>query len=411
MTAVGVIGAGVMGAGIAQLAAMRGCTVALLDVNADIVRKALEGIGRRLDQLVEKGKLPPVERDQIGRRCRPAAGPAEVAACELVIEAVSENLDLKRRVLAPVLALAGAETIFASNTSSLSITRLGRALGAGRRLAGMHFFNPAPLMPLVEVIAGADTDPAVADRLAAYARDWAKTVVRARDTPGFIVNRVARGYYLEALRMLGEGVAGVEQIDRALRQVGGFRLGPFELMDLVGIDINYTVSVSVWEQLGKPARLQPHPIQADLYRRGQLGRKTGRGFYVYGQGPPMPAVPGELEPFQVPLPVLEALGPFVAGATAHPGAEVEDYIFARTLAAVINEAFIAHEDGVATAEDIDTAMRLGTNYPQGPLAWAEQIVRGVCANLLTALNRAAGDDRFRPARSLTGPVGQDSNPV
>src|SRR5262249_20782403 len=153
----------------------------------------------------------------------------------------------------PIVQRAGPQTIFASNTSSLSITRLGEAVGAGRRLGGMHFFNPAPLMPLVEVIAGAQTDPAVVERIAGYATAWGKTVVHAKDTPGFIVNRVARGYYLEALRMLGEGVAAVDAIDGVMRRLGGFKLGPFELMDLVGIDVNYSVTGSVWEQLGRPA--------------------------------------------------------------------------------------------------------------------------------------------------------------
>jgi 3-hydroxybutyryl-CoA dehydrogenase len=401
MTAVGVIGAGVMGAGIAQLAAARGCTVALLDVNVAIVRKAVEGIGKRLDQLVEKGKLPAAQRDRILQRLEPAAGPGELAAADLVIEAVSEDLDLKKQVLGPVVERAGPGTIFASNTSSLSITQLGRALGGGRRLAGMHFFNPAPLMPLVEVIAGHETDPEVVERVAGYARSWGKTVVRAKDTPGFIVNRVARGYYLEALRMLGERVAGVEQVDRTLRTLGGFRLGPFELMDLVGIDVNYSVSVSVWEQLGRPARLQPHLLQADLLQRGHLGRKSGRGFYVYEQGSHEAAVQIEPIPLQVSAPVREALEPFVARATEHAGAKAENYVFARILAAIINEAAIARDDGVATGADIDTAMRLGTNYPHGPLEWAERIGRERCADWLAALNELAGDDRFRPARSLT----------
>src|SRR5262249_37757723 len=157
----------------------------------------------------------------------------------------------------------------------------GRAIGMGRRMVGMHFFNPPVLMPLVEVIAGNDSETAIVDQVAELARSWDKTVVRAKDTPGFIVNRVARGYYLEALRMLGEGVADIAEIDGAMKAMGGFKLGPFELMDLVGIDVNYSVSTSVWEQLGRPARLAPHPIQADLLKRGELGRKTRRGFYDY----------------------------------------------------------------------------------------------------------------------------------
>lgn len=403
MTTVGVLGAGVMGAGIAQVAAAHGCTVELLDVDEAVVRRAIDGVGKQLARLVEKGKLAAGARDEVLGRLRVAAGPGGVAGCDLVIEAVAEKLDVKAQVLRSVLVQAGPRTIFASNTSSLSISQLGRALGAGRRLAGMHFFNPAPLMPLVEVIRGDESDPAVVDRVAEFARGWGKTVVRAKDTPGFIVNRVARGYYLEALRLLGEGVAGVPEIDRALRELGGFKLGPFELMDLVGIDINYSVTVSVWEQLGKPARLAPHPIQADLFRRGRLGRKTRAGFYDYASDPPSPAVSAERKPFEVPAAVREALGPFVAGAASRQGSEIESYLFARILVTIINEAAHALDDDVATKEDINTAMRLGTSYPRGPLEWADRIGSDRCEELLRALNGTVTDDRFRPARSLSQP--------
>jgi 3-hydroxybutyryl-CoA dehydrogenase len=265
----------------------------------------------------------------------------------------------------------------------------------------MHFFNPAPLMPLVEVIRGAESDPALVDQVAAVARSWGKTVVRAKDTPGFIVNRVARGYYLEALRLLGEGVAGLDVIDHTMRELGRFRLGPFELMDLVGIDINYSVSVSVWEQLGKPARLTPHPIQADLYQRGQLGRKTKRGFYSYEKEPPVPAMQAEQKPLPIPVAVREAVAAFVARATDRQGTDTENYLFARILVTIMNEAAHAFDDGVATKDDINTAMRLGTSYPRGPLEWAEQVGTDRCARLLRALNETVIDDRFRPARSLS----------
>jgi 3-hydroxybutyryl-CoA dehydrogenase len=226
--------------------------------------------------------------------------------------------------------------------------------------------------------------------------------VRAKDTPGFIVNRVARGYYLEALRMLGEGVAAIDEIDRAMRQLGGFRMGPFELIDLVGIDTNYSVSTSVWEQMGRPARLTPHPIQADLLQRGQLGRKTKRGFYNYESESPLPLVRLERKALQLPDEVREAVAAFVSRATAQPSEELDSYIFARILATVINEAALESDEGVATKEDIDTAMRLGMNYPRGPLEWAEQIGYERCGKMLMALNGTATDDRFRPARRLGG---------
>ena len=402
MTTVGVIGAGVMGSGIAQVAAAHGSMVHLLDVSADVVRKAIDGVARNLGRLVDKGWLLPAEREAISTRLHVAPGPETLAGCDLVIEAVSEDLDVKTKVLGPVVRLARPHTVFASNTSSLSVTRIGRAVGESRRLAGMHFFNPAPLMPLVEVVAGDDCDPAVVQWIVSVALQWGKTVVRARDTPGFIVNRVARGYYLEALRMLGEGVAGIDEIDRTMKQLGGFRMGPFELMDLVGIDVNYSVSSSVWDQMGRPARLTPHPIQAELFWRGQCGRKTKRGFYSYETEPPVPVVQVDAKPLALPDAVRGAVAEFVERAATRTGSDTENYVFARILVTVINEAALAHAEGVATAEDINTAMRLGTNYPRGPLEWAEQIGHDRCGRMLTALNGAVTDDRFRPARVFEG---------
>ncbi len=399
MRTVGVIGTGIMGAGIAQVAATHGATVYLLDVSPEVVRKAIDGIGKNFARLVEKGKLTAAEREAALGRLHVADGPEALAGCDLVIEAVSENLEVKTKVLAPIAAKASSETMFASNTSSLSITKIGRAIGESQRLAGMHFFNPAPLMPLVEVIAGDDTDPAVVDRVAATAATWGKTVVRAKDTPGFIVNRVARGYYLEALRLLGEGVASIAEIDAAMRHLGGFRMGPFELMDLVGIDVNYSVTCSVWEQMGRPARLTPHPIQADLFQRGHLGRKTKRGFYDYSSDPPMPAVQAERKPFVLPEAARNATAAFVERATDKRSTEVEHFVFAGILAMILNEAALAQEQGVATRNDIDTAMKLGTNYPRGPFEWVERIGSECCGNMLTALWQTGR--RFEPASTFT----------
>jgi 3-hydroxybutyryl-CoA dehydrogenase len=405
MTRVGMLGAGTMGSGIAQVAAAHGCTVELADASPEIVCRAIDAIGQRLDRLVEKGQLDSGERDRIRARLRPAASPESLASCDLVLEAVSEDLDIKTKVLQPIAARAAPNTIFASNTSSLSITRLGRAIGKGRRMAGMHFFNPPVLMPLVEVIAGADSEPAVVEQVAALARSWGKTVVHAKDTPGFIVNRVARGYYLEALRILGEGLADIETIDRTMKQLGGFRLGPFELMDLVGIDVNYGVSTSVWEQLGRPARLTPHPIQAALQQRGQLGRKTQRGFYDYSQEPAVPAVlphavGADSRSGGLSDALREAATTFAQRASGRSGTPLEHYIFARILATIINEAALVFHEGVAVRQDIDTAMRLGTSYPHGPLEWAEQIGTACCGTMLLALNTMTTDDRFRPAAWL-----------
>jgi len=400
MPRVGVIGGGTMGAGIAQVAAQRGWEVTLLDVDEAVARKSVEGILQWLDRLVEKRKLDTEQRQQIAARLRAAAGPESLAGCDLVIEAVVEDLDVKAGVLRSVMEHLAPAAIVASNTSSLSITELGRVIGRGRRMVGMHFFNPVPLMPLVEVIAGRDTDESVADRAAEIAAGWGKIVVRAKDTPGFIVNRVARGYYLESLRLLGEGVAGIDEIDLVMRRLGGFRMGPFELIDLVGIDVNYTVSCSVWEQLGCPARLEPHLIQKALFDEGLLGRKTGRGFYNYEGSTPLPAVPVSRGSYDMPARLHQAVRLFAEKGAASQGSITEQYILARVVVTIINEAALLLDEGAATAADIDTAMKTGTNYPQGPLEWAEKVGRRTCRFLLDRLNEQVADGRFAAAAWL-----------
>jgi 3-hydroxybutyryl-CoA dehydrogenase len=422
---VGVIGAGTMGRGIAQVAALGGWHVLLADVSEEVATQAVGRVHAALDSLVQKQRLTPDARDAAAARLRSVATPEGLHQCELVIEAVVEDLDTKVGVLAP-LAAAATSTILASNTSSLSITRIGRELDrrstptgsaatparsmatglpASARLVGMHFFNPVPLMPLVEVIAGADSDPAALQLVSDAAAAWGKTTVRAKDTPGFIVNRVARGYYLESLRMLGEGVAGVDEIDDTMKTLGGFRMGPFELMDLIGIDVNYAVTCSVWEQFGRPARLAPHEIQRRLVEAGNLGRKTGRGFYDYGEPAAVPAVQTERRSFAYPQELYEAVRRFTDRAgrgteAAAGGSRSEQYVFARVLAAVINEAALARDEEVATQRDIDVAMKLGTNWPHGPLEWADRIGPFTVAALLRALNEAADDGRFTSAAAL-----------
>jgi 3-hydroxybutyryl-CoA dehydrogenase len=401
MTSVGVIGAGVMGSGIAQLAASHACAVVLSDVSEDVVRKGVSSIAKALDRQVEKKKLSAAERDQIIGRIQIAASPADFKTSDLVIEAVAEKLEIKLAAFGAIKPHVGRETVFASNTSSLSISQIGAGLGEPRRVVGMHFFNPAPVMPLVEIIKGKESDPSAVERVADIARGWGKTVVHAKDTPGFIVNRVARGYYLESLRMLSEGIAGVEEIDRIMRDRGGFRMGPFELMDLVGIDVNYSVSESVWQQLGKPARLRPNPIQANLYQRGELGRKSKRGFFAYDSDPPAPTVKSPHKELSVAPDVAEAVQTFASAAATKPGTALQNYVFSRPLIAILNEAAFAFDDGVATKADIDTAMRLGTNYPRGPWEWIAKIGVENCRRLLQALNSSVGDGRFTAAKSLS----------
>lgn len=391
-----VIGAGTMGAGIAQVAATAGWTVRLRDVDAATAEKAIANIRRQIERLVEKERMTPQLASATTARLHVADSAAAPADCELVIEAVVEDLDVKAAVLRAALPALRQDALIATNTSSLSVTRLGEALGQAPRTVGMHFFNPVPLMPLVEVIAGRQTRPDNVDRAVQIATEWGKSPVRASDTPGFIVNRVARGYYLEAMRMLAEGVGGVDEIDATLRRMGGFRMGPFELMDLVGIDVNYAVSCSVWEQLDRPNRLLPSTLQKELLENNRLGRKTKLGWYSYQREHPVPATPVQRASFQAPEQVYQAVRMFCDKAGAPAGSFTEQYVFARTLGAVINEAALAVDDQVAEPAAIDTAMKLGTNYPKGPLEWAEQIGKPTCRFLLDSLNQQVSDRRFTP---------------
>lgn len=371
-TSIAVAGAGTMGTGIAHLAARSGCRVALIDTDAAIVQRAIDAIADRLAGSVEKGKLSPANRDAILGRIRVASATDDFSACDLIIEAIIEDREAKSALFARLEKSCGEQTTLASNTSSLSITTLSEDLARPERLVGMHFFNPAPVMPLVEIIAGERSDPARVNFAFDTAVAWGKTAVRCKDTPGFIVNRVARPFYLEALRMLGEGAAPVDAIDSAMK-AGGFRMGPFETMDLVGIDVNYAVSQSVYEQSGRPADLKPHGIQASLVREKKFGRKTGRGFYDYTGDAPKPAdlASGTVAPSTEQRAIAEKLCKS-AGVSA---SATDAVIFARILSALIREAWGARDRGVATASDIDTAMMKGVNYPKGLIAWGNVIGR------------------------------------
>jgi 3-hydroxybutyryl-CoA dehydrogenase len=268
----------------------------------------------------------------------------------------------------------------------------------------MHFFNPAPLLPLVEVVAGADTDPAVVDRVCAIAEAWGKRVARAADVPGFIVNHVARPYYLEAFRIVEDGLAGVDEIDGAMTRLGGFRMGPFELTDLIGQDVNAATTRTVWEQVGRPPLLRPSRLQEDLVAAGHLGRKTGCGAYRYEDGEAVPALAVERRPIPRSGAVTAAVDAFAARAARERGTDVDRYVFARILVALFAQAALAHERGVATKADIDVALRHGTNYPEGPFEWAGRVGPGVCGDLLEALNATVDDDRFAVPASMRAEI-------
>jgi 3-hydroxybutyryl-CoA dehydrogenase len=381
---IGVLGAGTMGTGVAQVSAEAGLDVLIHDPVSGAVEAAVERVGGFLERRVAKGELTHDEASNARSRIHTAGSLEAVAQADLVVEAIPEELDVKRDAFRRLDAAAPPQTTLSTNTSSLSIARIAAATEHPERVVGMHFFNPVPLMGLVEVIAGPMTAEGVIHRVALTARLLGKTPVIATDTPGFIVNRVARPYYLEALRILGEGGAGVEEIDSAMRGID-FPMGPFELIDAIGADVNLAVSVSVHEQFFGEPRFRPHLIQRRLVDAGRLGRKTGGGFYDYADGGRGGAWSGVARR-SVGAPTIESLD----------AAQIE----ARILAAVVNEAAWAVADGVATPAAIDTAMRLGTNWPEGPLAWGERIGLASVVHTLDALHALMPDGRYGVAPLL-----------
>lgn len=370
---IAVIGAGTMGSGIAQVAAQAGHAVVLYDTRREAVDKALASLRKTLDKLVEKGKLTKERADGIHGRIAPASDLKELAGSGLVIEAIIEDLGIKKRLFAELEGILGAEAVLATNTSSLSVTAIAAACHRPERVIGLHFFNPAPLLPLVEVVPGLATEAGLAARMTALMTAWGKVPVLCKDTPGFIVNRVARPFYGESIRLFEEGIADMPTIDAALKGAG-FRMGPFELMDLIGNDINFTVTKTVWEAFHFDPRYKPSLTQQRQVESGRLGRKTGRGYYDYSEG----AAP--------------------SAATVDPA--LADAIVERVLAMLINEAADALFWGIASAQDIDLAMTKGVNYPKGLLAWADEQGAAHWLGVLERLQGEYGEDRYRPSPLL-----------
>lgn len=371
---VGVLGAGTMGAGIAQVAAQNGHTVVLVDVNPDALMKAKSNLGNVLLKLVEKAKITAIEKDQIFKRIQFSSDFKDFKPCGIVIEAIVEKLEVKHAVFQQMESIVSVECILASNTSSLSIASIGSVLKFPNRCIGIHFFNPAPLMPLVEIIPAVQSSEETLQTAKALIDGWKKVTVIAKDTPGFIVNRVARPFYGEALRIYEEGVADFATIDWAMTQFGGFKMGPFTLMDYIGNDVNYTVTETVFEAFYYDPRFKPSFTQKRHKEAGYFGRKSGKGFYDYSENATV-AKPTENE-------------------------ELGQLIFERIIVMLINEAFDALFLNIASRKDIDLAMINGVNYPKGLLAWADELGLEWVLEKLETLYDEYKEDRYRPCPLL-----------
>ncbi|MFE6175111.1 3-hydroxyacyl-CoA dehydrogenase [Streptomyces sp. NPDC056464] len=481
---VAVVGTGTMGQGIAQVALVAGHPVRLYDTAPGRAQDAADAIGARLDRLVEKDRLTAADRDAARARLLPAGSLAELADCALVVEAVLERLDVKQELFRELEGIVGEDCLLATNTSSLSVTAIGGALANPGRFVGLHFFNPAPLLPLVEVVSGFATDVTSATRAYETARAWGKTPVACADTPGFIVNRIARPFYAEAFAVHEAQGADPATIDAVLRECGGFKMGAFELTDLIGQDVNESVTQSVWQSFFQDVRFTPSLAQRRLVESGRLGRKSGHGWYDYAadaerdephtaEQAPQPAyvvAEGDLGPasellqlireagipvreeeedhgtrlvlpsggqlaladgqtsvefrdvvyFDLavdyrratrialsasqdtsPQTLTEAIGLFQAlGKAVSVIGDVPGMIVARTVARVVDLAHDAVAKGVATEEDIDTAMRLGVNYPMGPFEWSRRLGRGWAYDVLDELHVREPSGRYAPSLAL-----------
>ncbi len=364
---IAIIGSGTMGSGIAQVAATAGCKVHLYDTNHTVLEKSKINLENSLAKLVEKAKIDETEKNRIINNISYATSFAELSHSDLVIEAIIENLDIKRKLFSELENYVSPETILASNTSSLSIASIAASCQKPERVIGIHFFNPAPLMQLVEVIPAIQTSDEVLEKTVQTITDWKKVVAIAKDTPGFIVNRVARPFYSEALRIYEEGKADFATIDWAMKTIGGFRMGPFELMDFIGNDVNYTVTETVFTAFYFDPRYKPSLTQKRLSEAGFFGRKSGRGFYNYNS--------------ELPKPTEDI--------------QLGQYIVDRILVMLINEAAEAFFLNIASVKDIDNAMTKGVNYPKGLLAWADEKGINWCVERMDELYNEYHEDRYR----------------
>jgi 3-hydroxybutyryl-CoA dehydrogenase len=371
---VGIIGAGTMGSGIAQVAATYHCKVKLYDTNQLALDKAKTSLEKILIRLIEKGRIDSNEKTRIENNMHYVSSLKDLSDCNLIIEAIIENLEIKKKVYSELETYVSKECIIASNTSSLSIASIASSLINPQRCIGIHFFNPAPLMQLVEVIPAIQTSNETLEKSVQTISDWGKIVAVAKDTPGFIVNRVARPFYGEALRIYEEGIAGFKTIDNAMKTLGGFKMGPFELMDFIGNDVNYTVTETVFHAFYYDPRYKPSFTQKRFAEAGYLGRKSGKGYYNYDESGKILIQSDSEESFDK---------------------ELAQKIFERILVMLINEAADALFLNIASAEDIDNAMTKGVNYPKGLLAWADEKGINWCVEKMDALYDLYREDRYR----------------
>ncbi len=357
-----------MGSGIAQVAASNGCQVTIVDSSQPALENSKSKLKSILNRLVEKGKINEEQSKSILARIHWTTKMDEISNSNMVIEAIVENLEIKQNLFSEMESLVSDICILATNTSSLSVSKIASVCKLKSRIMGVHFFNPVPLMKLVEVIPTEETDKKLLSEVKSSLEGWGKSVVTAKDTPGFIVNRVARPFYSEALKIYEEGLADFATIDWAMKEFGGFRMGPFELMDYIGNDVNYSATKAVYDGINHDPRYKPSPIQKKLMDEGLLGRKSGKGYFDYSENAVNP------EPNK-----NEKLG---------------QQIFNRILAMLINAAVDTLNGGIATRDDIDTAMTTGVNYPKGLLQWADDIGPNSPLEQLKELHTQSGDDRY-----------------
>jgi 3-hydroxybutyryl-CoA dehydrogenase len=371
---IGIIGAGTMGVGIAQVAATAGCKVVLFDANAPQIDKALSGLEKTLQKLAEKGKISQEKAAEIRNNIVKGEALQDLKDSDLVIEAIIENKDIKTKVFTELENYVSESCILSSNTSSISITSLGAELKKPERFIGIHFFNPAPLMPLVEVIPSLLTENTLAEKIYNLMKEWGKTPVIAKDIPGFIVNRIARPYYGEGLRIVEENIATPEQVDDAMKTLGNFKMGPFELMDLIGVDVNFAVTTTVYKDYFYDPKYKPSLLQQRMSEAKLHGRKTGKGFYDYSEGAEKPLAQKDDSLYQ--------------------------QIFLRIISMLINEAVEAKRLGVANDEDIELAMQKGVNYPKGLLGWGKEIGYAKISETLQSLYEEYQEERYRQSPLL-----------